>query len=161
MKEEIVIYTDGSSLGNPGPGGFAAVMRYKDFYKELSGGYKKTTNNRMELMAVIAALEALNAMAEDKLIRIFTDSTYVMHAVTKGWVFNWQKKGFKEKANPDLWRRFLKIYPKYDVEFEWVKGHSGVKENERCDVLAKKAAQGKNLIIDSGFNEKKENPGLF
>ena len=161
MKEVITIYTDGSSLGNPGPGGYAAVMRYKDFYKELSGGYRKTTNNRMELMAVIIALETLNTTAEDKLVKIYTDSTYVMHAVTKGWVYNWQKKGFKEKANPDLWRRFLKIYPKYEVEFEWVKGHSGVKDNERCDVLAKKAAESEKLLVDEAYENLSNKTTLF
>ncbi len=153
MSQEIHIYTDGSSLGNPGPGGFAAVMKYKNRYREITGGFKKTTNNRMELFAVIRALEELNDFAKDKEIVIFTDSTYVMHAVTKGWLYTWQKKGFKDKANVDLWRRFLKIYPKYKLRFEWVKGHSGIKENERCDVLAKKAAQAEKLPVDGGYSD--------
>ena len=151
MSDQIHIYTDGSSLGNPGPGGYGVILKYKSLYKELKGGFAKTTNNRMELLAVIIALESLNDQALDKEVLIFTDSTYVMHAVTKGWVYQWRKKGFKDKANPDLWRRFLKIYPKYKVEFEWVKGHSGVKENERCDKLAKEAAKAENLPPDPGY----------
>lgn len=149
--EEIKIYTDGSSLGNPGPGGYGIVMLWKNLRKEVSKGYRKTTNNRMELLAVIEALKLLNDKAKDKNILIHTDSKYVMDAVTKGWVYNWQKKNFKDKANPDLWRKFLRIYPEYKVEFQWVKGHSGDKENERCDVLAKKAASGKDLKIDIGY----------
>lgn len=127
-------------------------MLWKDKRKEVSKGYKKTTNNRMELLAVIEALKLLNDKAIDKNITIYTDSKYVMDAVTKGWVYNWQKKGFKDKANPDLWRKFLRIYPKYKVQFEWVKGHSGDKENERCDKLAKAAAESKDLATDSGYD---------
>ncbi|MBR9859462.1 ribonuclease HI [bacterium] len=154
MADSIYIYTDGSSLGNPGPGGYAVVMKYKNLVKELSGGFKKTTNNRMELLAVIEAMKALNAQAEDKEIIIYTDSKYVRDAIEKGWVFKWVKTGFKEKANPDLWRKFLMIYPKYNLKFEWVKGHSGVPENERCDKLAKAAAKGKDLPEDVGFETK-------
>ncbi len=108
----------------------------------------------MELLAVIKGLESLNEFANGKEVVIFTDSTYVMHAVTKGWVYSWQKKGFKDKANPDLWRKFLRIFPKYNVRFEWVKGHSGVKENERCDKLAKEAAKAENLPPDTAYAPK-------
>lgn len=151
MKEIIEIYTDGSSLGNPGPGGYGIVLKYRHLVKEMSGGYQMTTNNRMELMAVIQALRTLNEHALNKTIKIYTDSKYVMDAVEKKWVFHWQKNGFKDKANADLWRLFLRIYPKYDIQFEWVKGHSGVPENERCDILAKEAAKSDNLKIDSGY----------
>ena len=150
--DEIHIYTDGSSLGNPGPGGYAIILKYKDLNKEISGGFKKTTNNRMELIAVIEALKALNDFAKDKKIIIHTDSKYVINAIDKGWVYAWRKKNFKDKANADLWRQFLNLYPDYSISFEWVKGHSGHKENERCDVMAKKAAQADNLRIDKGYN---------
>lgn len=149
--DTIEIYTDGSSLGNPGPGGFGVILKWKDLKKEVSKGYRKTTNNRMELLAVIEALKLLNDKAKDKTITIHTDSKYVMDAVVKGWVYNWQKKNFKDKANADLWRKFLQIYPHYKVKFEWVKGHSGHTENERCDQLAKAAAGSKELKIDIGY----------
>lgn len=148
---KIEIYTDGSSLGNPGPGGYGIVMRYKEIVKEASAGFQKTTNNRMELLAVIQALKMLNAHANDMEIVIYSDSKYVIDSVEKKWVFNWQKKGFVNKANADLWRKFLLIYPKFHVKFYWVKGHSGVAENERCDILAKKAAETKPLAIDQGY----------
>lgn len=151
MESEIQIFTDGSSLGNPGPGGYGIVLKYKNMYREISQGYLKTTNNRMELLGVIEALKALTTTATDKQVRIHTDSKYVMDAVEKGWVFGWQRKNFKDKANADLWREFLKIYPKYKISFEWIKGHSGHLENERCDVLAKEAAQKENLLIDTGY----------
>jgi len=132
----IEIYTDGSSLGNPGPGGWGVVMKFNDKVKELSGGENHSTNNRMELTAVIKALEAVKV---DKYpIKIWTDSRYVVDAVNKGWVFNWNKKpNMSGKKNPDLWKDFLKIYPKFtNIEFNWVKGHNGHPENERCDQLA-------------------------
>ena len=111
----------------------------------------------MELMAVIEALKMLNSKADDKEIIIYSDSQYVINSIEKGWVFGWQKKNFKDKKNADLWRLFLTIYPNYRVKFQWVKGHSGVPENEECDKLAKKAAEGKNLSIDIGFNPSPEN----
>jgi ribonuclease HI len=157
----IEIYTDGSSLGNPGPGGYGIVLKYKTKRKTASDGFIKTTNNRMELMAVIEALNLLNEAANDKQIHIYSDSKYVIDAVQKKWVFSWAKKGFKDKANPDLWRRFLAIYPHYNIFFHWVKGHSGVHENEICDQLAKKAAEGKNLKIDVGFMDKNNEATLF
>jgi ribonuclease HI len=160
--ETIEIYTDGSSLGNPGPGGYGIVLKYKNLKKTASKGFRETTNNRMELLAVIEALYMLNANARDKKIIIYSDSKYVINSIEKGWVFNWQKKNFKDKKNADLWRVFLQVYPHYKVTFEWVKGHSGIPENEECDKLAKKAAEGKNLKIDSGFeSQKKQNNNLF
>ena len=149
--EIIEIYTDGSSLGNPGPGGYGIVMKYKGKEKKISQGYQLTTNNRMELMAVVEALRSLNDTALDKEIHIYSDSKYVIDAVEKKWVFGWVKKGFLNKKNEDLWKRFLNEYAKYKVYFHWVKGHSGHTENEICDKLAKQAAEGENLKIDHGY----------
>ncbi len=149
--EIIEIYTDGSSLGNPGPGGYGIVMKYKGKGKKVSQGYQLTTNNRMELMAVVEALRSLNDTALDKEIQIYSDSKYVIDAVEKKWVFGWVKKGFLNKKNEDLWKRFLNEYAKYKVYFHWVKGHSGHTENEICDKLAKQAAEGENLKIDHGY----------
>lgn len=147
--ERIVIYTDGSSRGNPGPGGYGVVMKYKQHRKELSKGFRKTTNNRMELMAVIAGLKALKEEGKDVLI--YSDSKYVVEAVEQGWIWGWQKKGFKGKKNPDLWRLFIDVYKKHKVKFKWVKGHAGVPENERCDELAVMAAESGDLIPDQGY----------
>ena len=130
----ITIYTDGSSLGNPGPGGYGVVLISGPHRKELSAGFRLTTNNRMELMAVCVALEALKFEGSD--VTIYSDSKYVVDAVSKGWVFGWAKKGFNGKKNPDLWMRFLNIYRRHTVRFVWVKGHAGHPYNERCDVLA-------------------------
>jgi ribonuclease HI len=149
--EIIEIYTDGSSLGNPGPGGYGIVMKYKGKGKKVSQGYQLTTNNRMELMAVVEALRSLNDTAREKQIHIYSDSKYVIDAVEKKWVFGWVKKGFLNKKNEDLWKRFLNEYAKYNVYFHWVKGHSGHTENEICDKLAKQAAEGENLKIDHGY----------
>lgn len=133
--EKILIYTDGSSLGNPGPGGWGVVMKFRDKTKELSGGEKFTTNNRMELLAVIEAIEALKTNKYS--VEIYSDSKYVVDSISKGWVFNWSKKpNFGGKKNEDLWRRFLKVYPNFNVTLNWVKGHNGHPENERCDKLA-------------------------
>lgn len=142
-------YTDGASRGNPGPGGYGVVLMSGQFRKELSAGFRSTTNNRMELLAVIVAMETLKN--PDTNITIFSDSRYVVDAVEKKWVFGWAKKGFAKKANPDLWQRFLKIYPKHRVKFVWVKGHAGIPENERADFLATAAAQQPNLKPDIGF----------
>ena len=144
----INIYTDGSSRGNPGPGGYGIVMLYKGQRKELSQGYRLTTNNRMELMAVIKALEALK---NDKIdITIYSDSKYVVESIEKGWIWNWEKKNFKKKLNSDLWKTFIPLYKKFKIKFKWVKGHSGDVENERCDELANKA-QERELLIDKDY----------
>lgn len=148
----VEIYTDGSSRGNPGPGGYGVILKGGGKIKEISQGFKHTTNNRMELMAVIVGLESLKK--EETEVTVFSDSKYVVDAVEKGWVFDWEKKGFAKKKNPDLWKRFLKIYRKHKVKFEWVKGHNEHPENERCDQLAVNAALGKNLIEDN-FEEEK------
>lgn len=149
----IRIYTDGSSLGNPGPGGYGIVLKWREKVKKISKGFKLTTNNRMELMAVIESLKSLSPHAKEMKIVVYTDSKYVVDAVTKGWVYGWQKKNFKDKKNPDLWRAFLRISKDFDLLFEWVKGHSGHEENEICDKLAKTAAEGKNLEVDSGYEK--------
>lgn len=146
----IKIYTDGSSRGNPGPGGYGIVLLYKDKRKELSQGYKLTTNNRMELLAVIKALEALKNNSID--IIIYSDSKYVVESVEKGWIWNWEKVNFKKKQNPDLWKKFIPLYKKFKIKFEWVKGHSGNIENERCDELANKA-QERKLLNDEGYSK--------
>ncbi|MEM8968197.1 MAG: ribonuclease HI [Bacteroidota bacterium] len=145
----ITIYTDGSSRGNPGRGGYGTVMLYKGHRKELTEGYRLTTNNRMELLAVIVGLEALKKPG--MVVEIYSDSQYVVDAVNKGWVWNWQKKAFKGKKIADLWQRFIPAYRKHDVTFRWIKGHSGIPENERCDELAVSSADGGKLLIDQGF----------
>ncbi|OEK00476.1 ribonuclease HI [Roseivirga sp. 4D4] len=145
----IVIYTDGSSRGNPGPGGYGTVMKYKEHRKEMSQGYRKTTNNRMELLAVIIGLESLKV--EKAKVKVYSDSKYVIDSVEKGWLWNWMKKDFKGKKNKDLWLRFAEIYKKHYVTFQWVKGHAGIPENERCDQLAVDAAESSDLLVDEGF----------
>lgn len=143
------MYTDGASRGNPGPGGYGVVLKYGKYRKELSEGYRLTTNNRMELLAVIKGLEALTRDGLD--VTIYSDSKYVVNAVEKGWLWGWVKKGFKDKKNPDLWRRFIAVYKRHKVRFKWVKGHAGNPENERCDQLAVQGAEGGQLQIDHGF----------
>lgn len=143
---KITIYTDGAAKGNPGPGGYGAVLISGQHRKELSDGYRRTTNNRMELLAVIVALEALKKPGME--VEIFTDSQYVQRAVTEKWVLGWEKKGFAGKKNPDLWIRFLKVYRLHQVRFHWVKGHAGNPLNERCDQLAVEASQKPDLKID-------------
>jgi ribonuclease HI len=145
--DKIYIYTDGSSRGNPGPGGYGVVMKFKDKVKELSQGYIHTTNNRMELLALIVALEAIKSTKYR--IEVYSDSKYVVDSITKGWVFNWDKKSnFGGKKNEDLWRRYLNIHSNFNINLNWVKGHNGHEENERCDVLATTAALGGGLIKD-------------
>lgn len=151
-KPNIHIYTDGSSRGNPGPGGYGILMEWvgKGYVKEFSEGFAHTTNNRMELMAVIVALQKLKNPSE---VTVFTDSKYVSDSVEKKWVFQWEKKQFKGKKNPDLWKEFLKIYRKHTVSFCWVKGHNDHPQNERCDRLAVAASKNKTLSIDKGFQK--------
>jgi len=151
----ITIYTDGSSLGNPGPGGYGTVLKTERHRKELSQGYRLTTNNRMELMAVIAGLEALK-IPQCK-VTVYSDSQYVVNSLEKRWVFEWEKKAFKDKKNVDLWKRFLQVYRCHEVKLVWVKGHDGNKENERCDHLAVEAANSQPLMIDTGY-EVENNP---
>lgn len=146
---KVTIFTDGAARGNPGPGGYGAVLKARDKRKELSQGYRLTTNNRMELLAVIVALEALKI--ENTEVTIYTDSKYVSEAVEKGWLFEWEKKQFKKKKNPDLWIRFLKVYRLHQVKFIWIKGHANIPENERCDQLAVEASKGNNLQADTVY----------
>ena len=147
----IIIYTDGSSKGNPGNGGYGVVMKSGSYRKELSRGFRLTTNNRMELLAVIVALESIKKNSSSVLI--YSDSKYVVDSIEKKWVFNWEKNQFKSKKNSDLWVRFLKIYRKHTVSFFWIKGHSENKENERCDLLAVSAAESDSLHIDKHYEE--------
>ncbi|MEN8120818.1 MAG: ribonuclease HI [Bacteroidota bacterium] len=149
MPQNIIIYTDGAARGNPGPGGYGTVLISGKHRKELSGGFKLTTNNRMELLAVIIGLEALKNTGSN--VTIYSDSKYVVDSVEKGWVFNWVKKAFKGKKNSDLWQRFLKVYPKHHLKLIWIKGHANIKENERCDQLAVEASFLPNLPDDNGY----------
>jgi len=156
----IIIYTDGSAKGNPGKGGYGVVMLSGKHRKEISEGFLLTTNNRMELLAVIIGLENIKKTGSD--VVVFSDSKYVVDAVEKGWLFNWQKKSFKGKKNPDLWARFLSVYKKHSVRFVWVKGHNNNVENERCDRLAVSAAEGSNLRSDIWYeNQRQNNSSLF
>ncbi len=145
----IEIFTDGACSGNPGPGGYGAIMRSGDHYKELSQGFRRTTNNRMELMAVIVALEAIKKPKAK--VKLYSDSKYVVDAINKGWLDNWVKVDFKKKKNPQLWKRFLQIYKKHEVDFIWVKGHDEHPENERCDELAVIATSSLDKEIDQGY----------
>ena len=150
-KQPITIYTDGSARGNPGPGGFGIVMISGTHRKEISEGFLHTTNNRMELMSVIVALEMLK---HDKLdVIIYSDSKYVVDAVEKKWVFGWEKKNFSGKKNADLWMRFLLVYRKHNVRFHWVKGHAENKENNLCDELAVAASFRTNPKRDSWYEK--------
>jgi len=145
----IEIFTDGAAQGNPGPGGYGAILRYGNHEKELSGGFRLTTNNRMELLAVIVALESIKK--NNISVQVTTDSQYVANAISKGWLWNWEKKNFKDKANVDLWKRYIPLHKKLNPKVIWVKGHAGHAENERCDQLAVAAALGGNLNRDEGY----------
>jgi ribonuclease HI len=146
----LIIYTDGASRGNPGPGGYGAILKWGATEKELSKGYRKTTNNRMELMAVIAALEALTK--EGVSITVYSDSQYVVKAVEQGWLKNWIATDFKGgKKNKDLWLRYHALSKKHQIKFVWVKGHSSNAFNNRCDVLATEAADGRHLAVDEMY----------
>ena len=146
------MYTDGAARGNPGPGGYGVVLLSGSHSKELSKGFLLTTNNRMELMAVIAGLEALKK--ENCNVSVFSDSRYVVDAVEKGWVFEWESKRFKNKKNPDLWIRFLQLYRKHKVVFKWVKSHADNPLNERCDRMAVEASKSFDRLPDEGYNDK-------
>ncbi|AFL84145.1 ribonuclease HI [Belliella baltica DSM 15883] len=156
----ISIYTDGAAKGNPGPGGFGTVLLYNQHRKELSEGFRLTTNNRMELLAVIRGLQELKVQGIP--VSIYSDSKYVVDSVEKGWIWSWQKKGFKDKKNVDLWKKYIPLHMKFKPKFIWVKGHAGNPLNERCDQLAVAAAEGKNLKADIGYESENKSPsGLF
>lgn len=155
-RQKIFLYTDGASSGNPGPGGYGVVLRCGRLEKEMSGGFIRTTNNRMELLAVITGLEAIKW--QDAEVEVYSDSSYVVKAVNEGWLENWERKGWKKVKNPDLWMRFLAVYRRHRVSFHWLKGHNGHPENERCDTLAVAAgagavAAGKTLPVDEGYED--------
>lgn len=154
QKPPIYLYTDGASSGNPGPGGYGVVLKCAGREKEMSGGFARTTNNRMELLAVIVGLEAIKWTNAQ--VYIYSDSSYVVNAINKGWLENWQRKGFAKVKNTDLWIRFLSVYKRHRVSFNWIKGHAGHPENERCDVLAVAAGagaveRGEILPEDTGY----------
>ena len=152
----IIIYTDGSAKGNPGRGGYGVVMLSGKHRKEISKGFLLTTNNRMELLAVIVGIENVKKLNSE--IVVYSDSKYVVNAIEKGWLFDWQKKNFKGKKNPDLWIRFLSVYKKHSIRFLWVKGHNNNVENERCDRLAVSAAEGADLVSDVWYeNQSRDN----
>jgi len=155
----IEIFTDGASSGNPGPGGYGVILRSGQHYKELSEGFRKTTNNRMELLAVIKGLEAIKVPKQD--VMIFSDSKYVIDSIEKRWVYGWVQKGFKDKKNKDLWLRYLEVSKLHNIKFTWVRGHNGHPENERCDVLAVAAGKKQNLLIDSVFEVENAKAGLL
>jgi ribonuclease HI len=159
MPNEITIYTDGAASGNPGPGGFGVVLISGKHRLEKSAGYRLTTNNRMELLAVIEGLEALKIPGSR--VVVYTDSKYVSDSVERGWVFQWESKAFKKKKNPDLWIRFLKIYRKHNVRFVWIKGHANNAENEICDRLAVNAYSKSSLLNDTGYSNDDENDKLL
>ncbi len=154
MDNYIDIYTDGACSGNPGKGGFGIVMKYKEHRKEFCAGFRKTTNNRMELLAVIVALEQVKN--PELKIRVFSDSRYVVDAINNNYLYAWRKNGFKNRVNKDLWQRFLKILDPKKQEYIWVKGHADNAENNRCDQLAVAATHGKELQVDMGYEEAKK-----
>ena len=150
-RPPIFLYTDGASSGNPGPGGYGAILRCGSYEKELSGGFACTTNNRMELLAVIMGLEAIRW--DHARVEVWSDSSYVVKAINEGWLEKWQRKQFAKVKNPDLWQRFLAAYRRHYVSFHWIKGHAGHPENERCDQLAVAAGHQPDLPQDSGYLE--------
>lgn len=152
-RPAIYLYTDGASSGNPGPGGFGVVLECAGVRKELSGGYALTTNNRMELLAVIRGLEAIRWEGAD--VEVYSDSQYVVKAITDGWLDRWIARGYRNVKNPDLWQRFVPLYQSHHVTFHWIKGHAGHPQNERCDALAVAAYSRPDLLPqDSGFVQK-------
>ena len=159
MSHEVHIYTDGAAKGNPGPAGYGVVLEMvgTPYKKEFYEGFRLSTNNRMELLAVIVGLEKLKN--PNMTVLVVSDSKYVVDSVEKKWVLGWEKKGFKDRKNPDLWKRFLVVYRKHKVDFKWIKGHNSHPQNERCDELAVMASQQKNLSIDAFYE--KEDDKLF
>jgi ribonuclease HI len=150
----ITIYTDGAAKGNPGPGGYGAILQSGPHYKEISQGFRLTTNNRMELLSVIVCLEMLKQ--EGCEVVVFSDSKYVVDGVEKKWISGWIKRGWKNVKNPDLWKRYLEVAQRHNVRFKWIKGHNGHQMNERCDFLAVEASVGKNLLVDTWYEANKE-----
>lgn len=161
MSHEVHIFTDGAAKGNPGNGGYGVVMELvgTGYRKEFYEGFRLTTNNRMELLAVIVGLEKLKKQGMKVLV--VSDSKYVIDSVTKNWVFGWEKKGYAGKKNPDLWKRFLKIYRQHQVDFKWVKGHNNHPQNERCDQLAVMASMQSKLSVDAFYEQNETDDGLF
>jgi ribonuclease HI len=150
----IRIYTDGAAQGNPGPGGYGVILKFNDHVKELSEGFRLTTNNRMELLAVIRGLEAIKK--EGIPVSIYSDSEYVVNAVEKGWLWTWEKKNFSKKANPDLWMQYIPLHKRFKPKFNWIRGHAGHPENERCDYLAVQAATSPGLLVDAYYEQNRE-----
>lgn len=159
MADEVTIYTDGACSGNPGPGGYGVVLISGRHRKEISEGFRLTTNNRMELLAAITGLEALKR--DSTVVRLYTDSQYLVNAVNNGWLFTWEMKRFAKKKNPDLWIRFLEVYRRHQVTLIWVKGHNNDPENERCDTLAVAASKGPLLNEDTGYIPDNDGTGLM
>jgi ribonuclease HI len=159
MEHQVHIYTDGAAKGNPGPGGYGIVMEWvgKPYHKEFFEGFRHTTNNRMELLAVIVGLEKLKT--ENTKVLVVSDSKYVVDSVLKKWVFGWEKKEYVGKKNPDLWKRFLVVFRKHQVDFKWIKGHNNHRQNERCDELAVMASLQNTLSVDAFYE--KEDDKLF
>ena len=155
---KVTAYTDGAASGNPGPGGYGVVLEAGKHREELWGGFRRTTNNRMELLATIVAMESLKSPGTE--ITIVSDSRYVVDSVEKQWVFDWEKKGFAKKKNPDLWKRFLAIYRQHKVRFQWIRGHNGHPQNELCDQLAVAAREQPDLPADEAY-ERVGDEGLF
>jgi ribonuclease HI len=153
-RKRVVVFTDGACTGNPGPGGYAAILQYGEHRRELSGGFRRTTNNRMELTAAIKGLEALK---EPCAVTLFSDSQYVVNSIARGWARSWRAKGWRRSGktvpNWDLWRRLLELCERHHVDAQWVEGHAGHDENERCDELAVEAAGGENLAVDVGYEQ--------
>ena len=159
MVNEVIIYTDGACSGNPGPGGYGVVLMSGNHRKEISEGFRLTTNNRMELLAAIKGLEALKRQGTR--VKLFTDSQYVANAVNKGWVFDWERKHFKKKKNQDLWIRFLELFRQHNVTLFWLKGHNNDTENERCDILAVNASKEPVLSEDTGYIPENDDQALI
>ena len=159
MSNILEIYTDGAASGNPGPGGFGVVMKYGPHRKEFSAGYRLTTNNRMELLAVIVAIESLKSPGTQG--RLYSDSKYVVDSINKGWLKNWVRKRFDKVKNSDLWIRLHKVLQQHKIEFVWVKGHASNVENNRCDQLAVAASHTQNLPPDTWYEANRNNPEII